>query len=83
LQTEFFGKTANFAYGPFFIADKFKANVAYISLVKSGWKKYTLEFKQLDNTNGAQGILNDYAKQLEKMVLKYPESWFNYHDFWK
>lgn len=83
LKAAFFGKTANFAYGPFFLAEKFKANVGFVSLVKSGRKKYTLEFHRLSNEGGAQGILNNYAKVLEEMALKYPESWFNYHNFWQ
>ena len=83
LKANFFDEEANFTYGPFYLANRFKANAAYVSLVKSGHKKYTLEFHELDTTNGAQGILDSYSKELEKLVLKYPESWFNYHNFWE
>jgi len=83
LSVEFFGDLARFPYGPFYMANRFETETAFISLIKSGHKEYTLEFHDLNSAQGAQGILNNYSKIMEKMVIKYPESWFNYFNFWK
>lgn len=83
LKTNFFSQQANFPYGPFYLSNRFKANAALVSLVKSGRKEYTLEFRAIESSKGSQRILEGFSEELEKLVLKYPESWFNYHDFWK
>lgn len=83
LNTNFFGQKALFTYGPFYLTERFNANAALVAFVKSGHKEYTLEFHPIESETGAQGVLDDFSKNLEKLVLKYPESWFNYHDFWK
>jgi predicted LPLAT superfamily acyltransferase len=83
LSADFFGEKAKFPYGPFYLAERFKANVVLVSLVKTKRKEMTLEFRQLDASHGAQGILDSYSAELEKLVVKYPESWFNYHNFWQ
>ena len=82
ITADFFGKPARFTYGPFYLADRFNANAAIVSLVKSGMKEYTLEHRRLDTSKGQQDIANQYAKHLESFVKKYPESWFNYYNFW-
>ena len=28
-------------------------------------------------------LLGKYISEVEKMVLKYPEQWFNYYNFWE
>lgn len=83
LSADFFGRTAKFPYGPFYLANRFKANAVFIALVKTKRKEMTLEIHELNTANGAQGILEDYSKKLEHLALKYPESWFNYHNFWQ
>lgn len=82
ITANFFGDPAKFTYGPFYLADRYNTNAAIVSLVKSGWKEYTLEHRRLDTSKGQQDIANQYALHLESFVKKYPESWFNYYNFW-
>jgi predicted LPLAT superfamily acyltransferase len=28
-------------------------------------------------------MLEEYISNLEKVLLKYPDQWFNFYDFWK
>lgn len=82
VRANFFNHPAKFTYGPFYLAKRYKADVAFITLVRSGHKQYTLEFHPLKNTEDITDIAQQYATVLQQMVEKYPNNWFNYHNFW-
>ncbi|MGB1248811.1 MAG: hypothetical protein ACPG4Z_07980 [Chitinophagales bacterium] len=83
LSADFFGEKVPFTYGPFYITSRFDTDAAFVSLVKTGWKEYTLVFEEMDTSGKPQDVLNQYSSILEDTVKKYPHSWFNYFDFWK
>ncbi len=86
------GREALFPYGPFYMALKYKRPVTFVSAVKEtdthyhfyatkprvySWSKDAGERqKQLEK------ILKDYTSEMERILKKYPEQWFNYYYFW-
>ena len=40
--------------------------------------------KELLGSNSARSdILNEYIRFMEKILIKYPDQWFNFYDFWE
>ncbi len=82
LELDFFGQKVRFPYGPFLIAYKFKAPVFFVYAVKEGDSHYQLStIEPISNAPSVEFIAEAYVKELEKMVLKYPEQWFNYYNY--
>ncbi len=79
----FFGKEANFPKGPFEIAAKLKVPYTFVYAFKEGRRHYHLYSTEIKNDDNTEKILEDYIYSLEEKVMKYPEQWFNYYDFWK
>ena len=87
LETEFLGANALFPEGPYLLALKLKVPVAFVYSFKETSSHYHLYSTPLKYYNQKDGdttnlILDQYVESLEKMLLKYPEQWFNYYDFW-
>ena len=88
IVTEFFGMPARFPEGPFLLALKLNAPVAFVYAFKEGANHYHLfstPFKQYHSQSGdtIQGILSEYSKSMEAMTRTYPYQWFNYYNFWE
>jgi predicted LPLAT superfamily acyltransferase len=89
----FLGSDAPFPTGPFYLAMKYNIPVSFVFAMKEKRNKYhfyatpSLYYQQeslrekRDKTIAL--IISDYIKELEKIIIKYPEQWFNYYDFWK
>lgn len=92
-EAMFLGKKAHFPAGPFIMAAKFAVPVTFVFAVKETSTHYhffATEPIQLKRTRteaqtdeAAQGLLDSYISEFEKMVHRYPEQWFNYYAFWK
>lgn len=88
LTTTFLGQEARFPMGPFVLAATFKVPVSFVFAVKENNFHYHFfaseikEYSHLQKTAGMQRMLTDYAENMELMVKKYPEQWFNYYNFW-
>lgn len=93
LPAKFLGEEARFPTGPFYMAMKYDVPISFVFGMKE--KKYHYHFyasapknyfqPQLNLKNRDQNItaiINDYIYELEKVLKKYPEQWFNYYDFW-
>lgn len=93
-KVKFLGREARFPCGPFYLAMKFNIPVSFVFAMKE--KKYRYHFyaspaqqyycpqlnlkkKDLIITS----IISCYISELEKMLHRYPEQWFNYYDFWE
>ncbi|MGM9747720.1 MAG: hypothetical protein ACI3ZN_02885, partial [Candidatus Cryptobacteroides sp.] len=54
---------------------------------KTGYRVYvkpiTVDRTGLGPRKVATELLKGYVSELEKIVLKYPDQWFNFYDFWK
>lgn len=93
LEASFLGKTAKFPAGPFIMAAKFGVPLSVVFAVKESSTHYhffatdpimvkrTRDPKQTEQA--VQSLLQNYLQEVEKMVLRYPEQWFNYYAFWK
>jgi len=82
----FLGEDAQFPIGPFQLIKTFRANYTFVYGVKTGWTKYNFfarPYRQATAESTIEGMVKDYANDLEGMVKQYPEQWFNYYDFWK
>ena len=92
LQGQLLGKSALFPEGPFFLASKFAVPITYVYAMKENSRHYhynasepklhPFSRKKEERNTILNGVLTDYCRELEKIVLQYPEQWFNYYDFW-
>ncbi len=93
MEATFLGKTALFPAGPFIMAAKFGVPLSVVFAVKESSTHYhffatdPIEVKRArteEQTNAAvKELLQNYLTEVEKMVYRYPEQWFNYYAFWK
>jgi predicted LPLAT superfamily acyltransferase len=84
----FMGQEASFPAGPFLLAATFRVPVSLVFAFKETATHYHLYATPPRDYNGRrrQGVelaVQDFVMELEKMVKKYPEQWFNYYDFWE
>jgi len=92
LSCDFLGKKALFPTGPFYLSMKFNVPVSFVFAMKDTKSHYHFyatpatkyEYPQnLEKRNDVlEKIIKQYITELEKIVYKYPEQWFNYYDFW-
>ena len=88
LRCNFLGEEALFPEGPFLLALKLKVPVVYVYAFKetvSHYHFYSTPLKRFyeNKETTMQDILKDFVANVETMVNRYPEQWFNYYDFWK
>lgn len=83
LQIELLGKKAKFPAGPFLLASRLKVPVAFVYVMKETTKHYHLYTRMATaKQRDAQGLLQNYTQNIEFILKRYPEQWFNYFDFW-
>ena len=92
LTKEFFNKQAKFPTGPFLIPIKFDVPVSFVMAMKetskhyhfyaSVPKKFRAPKNPVDRVSIVNLIIEDYISNLENILLKYPDQWFNFYDFW-
>jgi predicted LPLAT superfamily acyltransferase len=81
---------AKFPTGVFYLAVKQQKPVVFVSALKESKKHYhfyaTKPQKYTPKGHNRQQIINkivdDYIKNLEQILTKYPEQWYNYYYFW-
>ena len=93
LTCSFMGRNARFPYGPFYLAVKFNTPVSFTYAMKESTKHYHFyatplytipeSITEANREEAIMSLLNEYVKETEKIVKKYPLQWFNYYDFWK
>lgn len=89
LKTKFFGKDAHFNKNPFKISYKTKTPILCCFVVHTGLQKYKVETIRLDldfNLKEDEAIeiaVKEYVKLFEDILLKYPNQWFNFYNFWE
>ncbi|HIZ87751.1 MAG TPA: hypothetical protein IAC03_06300 [Candidatus Coprenecus pullistercoris] len=81
----FLGKPAAFPVGPFALAASRQVPVLAIFVVKEAVKTYRILVRRLspDGAGGKQALAGAFVAELEKVVRKFPEQWFNFYDFWR
>lgn len=88
LSASFLGEEAKFPEGPFVLALRLKVPIVYVYGFKESpghYHFYSTPIKRMDRSKGdtTQTILDDYVRNLEQMIRRYPHQWFNYYDFWR
>ncbi len=89
----FMGYEARFPEGPFYLALRLNAPVSFTFAMKEGKthyhffatpaKIYAISPGERISEQHLQIILNDYLKEFEDKLRKYPLQWLNYYRFWK
>jgi predicted LPLAT superfamily acyltransferase len=88
IVTSLLGEMARFPLGPFVLAATFKVPVSFVFAVKENNLQYHFFASKIKNYNHPekgivmQEMLSDFAAEMETKVIKYPEQWFNYYNFW-
>lgn len=93
VETRFLGKKAVFPAGPFIMAAKFGVPISIVFAMKENSNHYhffasdPIQVKrsrsEADTEKAVNDLLQRYIQEVEKMVYRYPEQWFNYYAFWK
>lgn len=93
IDATFLGKKATFPIGPFIMAVKFGVPISIVFAVKETATHYhffatdPIQVKKVRGEEATekavQELLEKYISEVEKMVYRYPEQWFNYYAFWK
>lgn len=94
IKASFFNREALFPNGPFYLAIKFNVPVSIVFAMKERKKHYHFYASPLNyyyqpklnltkKDDSTRAIIHDYVRELEAILLKYPEQWFNYYDFWE
>lgn len=93
IEMDFMQKKADFPKGPFLLALKFRKPIIFAFAMKESLNNYHFyaskpiynrkrtNIKDLDAKTKA--LLEIYIQNLEGMIEKYPNQWFNYYKFWK
>lgn len=83
------GSEARFPMGPFSVATMRGLDVLAVNVMKTATKCYTIYVKPLSYDKEAprkqqiRQLSTAYVEELEHVVRKYPEQWYNYYEFWK
>lgn len=93
LSCDFLGRQALFPTGPFYLSIKFKVPVSFVFAMKDTKTHYhfyatpaqkAIYPSNIEKRNIAlKAIIKQYINELEKIIHKYPEQWFNYYKFWE
>ena len=82
-KAEFLGEKVKFPQGPFKLAARNRIPVLFVHLMRE--KNFHYHFyarPYVPKEFKASEILSAYLEDLEKMVKKYPQQWYNYYDYW-
>jgi predicted LPLAT superfamily acyltransferase len=85
VECNFMGEQASFPAGPFQIIKSYKVPYMYVYGFKGDSLTYQCYAKPCHLVKPGttiQELVEGYAKDLEEMVRKYPEQWFNFYNFW-
>ena len=92
VECDFLSGKADFPIGGFTLAASFDVPVVSIFAIKESVSNYHVYVKPLSLDDSikvsskrekAELLTRAFAKELETIVRKYPEQWFNFYEFWK
>lgn len=88
-KTIFFNKNANFNRNPFKIAYVTKTPLISCFIINKGLQKYEVKTIKIDinyNLKEKEAIekaINEYVNIFEKILIEFPNQWFNFYNFWE
>lgn len=83
------GKETSLPMGPFIIANHSDVKMICIFIMREKTWNYTVYVKELcvsDNLNirsRTEQLAKSFALEIDEILRKYPDQWFNFYDFWK
>lgn len=88
VRLPFMGAEADFPLGVFRMASICGASVMSLFIVKEKGTHYkgylhALSANEASSSVQAERWAGEYVSDLETLLRKYPEQWFNYYDFWQ
>ena len=91
VECDFLNDKADFPQGAFALAAMFDVPVITIFVMKASLSKYrvyvcplsTENYGHLKKQEKISSLAQSFASELENIVRKYPEQWFNFYNFWK
>jgi len=91
VDCDFLNGKADFPQGAFAMAAMFDVPVVTIFVMKESVSKYhiyvsllpTDGFETLNKREKINRLTQSFASEVEGIVRKYPEQWFNFYEFWK
>lgn len=72
-----------FPEGTFLFSKKMKHPTYAIVLPYIGNNTYKICVKEIDTSKNIENIVKQYAKFIEKNLVKYPSQWYNFYSFFK
>ena len=92
IEMNFMGKKAFFPKGPFLLSLKFRKPIIFAFAVKESRKHYHFyASKPIHNRKRTppslldektEELVKEYISNLEPLLIKHPEQWFNFYKFW-
>ena len=89
VEAELLGSKARFPLGPFAIAIQRDIQVLAVFVMKESQNRYSIKVRKLqipeatERRQKANVLAAAFAKELDCVLNKYPEQWFNYYNFWE
>jgi predicted LPLAT superfamily acyltransferase len=86
----FMGKKASFPTGAYHLAAKYDVPVLTLFVMKESAKHYHVFLSRIDHYSASylskkekvEILALNYVSELEKILEKYPEQWYNFFKFW-
>jgi len=91
VECDFLSGKADFPIGAFSLATHFDVPVLSVFVMKESISNYHIYVKPIcldtsinvSKKEKAELLTREFVKELEVIVKKYPEQWFNFYNFWK
>ncbi len=84
IEKDFLGKPVKFPSGPYKLAARKKLPILFLYIMKESASHYHFYAKEASESMEYKPskILEEYIRNLEIMIRKYPLQWFNFYDYW-
>jgi predicted LPLAT superfamily acyltransferase len=89
IEVSLLGHKARLPLGPFLVPALRNLDVLAVNVMKTGTLRYTVYVqplaydKQVPTRVKAKQLAQAYVAELERMLRRYPEQWYNFFDFWE
>ena len=86
----FMGRPATFPTGAYHLAEKFDVPVLVLFVMKESSRRYQIYISRMESQSDknvsskdkVENMARIYVSELERIVKKYPEQWYNFYNFW-
>ena len=90
MECDFLGSKARFPLGPFVLALQRNVPTLAIFVMKASPYRYQAYVRRIQaddrkytgRNDRAANLAQHFAREIEQVLEKYPEQWFNFYEFW-